>query len=96
MPSSKDPWDVWMTTLPLPDPTRATGRMREALVQAARRDGQPLEGLSQIWRAQAYWSEWLESNVSHAAATFKAQRALPALRREYLHIAVSAANNCRF
>jgi alkylhydroperoxidase family enzyme len=85
-----------MTTLPLPDPTQATGRMREAFEQAARRNGQPLEGLSHIWRAMAYWPEWLEANVAHSAATFKGSRALPPLTRECLHIAVSASNNCRF
>lgn len=85
-----------MTTLPLPDPTQATGRLREAFEQAARRTGQPLENVSGIWRAMAYWPEWLESNVAHAGATFKASGVLPPLTRECLHIAVSATNNCRF
>lgn len=85
-----------MTTLPLPDPTTATGRTREALELAARRNGQPLEGLSHVYRAMAHWPEWLEANLTQAAATFKGAGVLPPLTRECLHIAVSASNNCRF
>jgi alkylhydroperoxidase family enzyme len=85
-----------MTTLPLPDPSTASGRTREALEQAARRTGQPLEQLSHVLRAQAHWPEWLEANLAQTAATFKGAGVLPPLTRECLHIAVSASNNCRF
>ncbi len=85
-----------MTTLPLPDPTRATGRAREALESAARRNGQPLESVSAVFRAMAYWPEWLEANLAQNLATFKGPGVLPPLTRECLHIAISASNNCRF
>lgn len=85
-----------MTTLPLPDPSTATGATREALELAARRNGQPLEQLSHILRAQAHWPDWLEANLTQTAATFKGQGVLPPLTRECLHIAISASNNCRF
>jgi alkylhydroperoxidase family enzyme len=85
-----------MPTLPLPDPSGATGRTREVLELAARRQGQSLEDLSNIMRAQAHWPEWLEANLAHTAATFKGAGVLPPLTRECLHIAISASNNCRF
>ncbi len=85
-----------MTTLPIPDPTTATGRTREVLELAARRNGQTLENLSYILRAMAHWPEWLEANLAQTAATFKGAGQLPPLTRECLHIAISASNNCRF
>lgn len=85
-----------MTTLPLPDPTKATGRTREVLDLTARRGGVPLERISHVQLAQAHWPDWLEANLTQAAATFKGQGVLPSLTRECLHIAISASNNCRF
>jgi alkylhydroperoxidase family enzyme len=85
-----------MPTLPLPDPTTATGRTREVLELAARRNGQTPEKLSHIMRAQAHWPEWLEANLAQNLATFKGQGVLPPLTRECLHIAISGSNNCRF
>jgi alkylhydroperoxidase/carboxymuconolactone decarboxylase family protein YurZ len=79
-----------MPTLPLPDPTAASGRAREVLELAARRNGQPLEGLSHILRVMAYWPEWLEVNLGQTAATFKGAGVLPPLTRECLHIAAAA------
>lgn len=85
-----------MTTLPLPDPHQTTGRTREALEQAARRGGVPLDRVSNIHRAMSHWPEWLEANLAQTAATFKGAGALPPLTRECLHIAISGSNNCRF
>ena len=85
-----------MTTLPLPNPNETTGTVRQALEQAARRNGQPLENVSDVFRAMAYWPEWLETNLAQSLATFKAPGVLPPLTRECVHISISASNNCRF
>lgn len=85
-----------MPILPLPDPTTATGRTREVLELAARRNGQTPDSLSQILRAMAHWPAWLEANLAQNLATFKGPGVLSPMTRECLHIAVSGSNNCRF
>lgn len=85
-----------MPTVPLPEPTQTTGRVREVLEMAARRSGQSLESLSKILVAQSHWPAWLEVNLGQNAATFKGPGVLLPLTRECLHISISGSNNCRF
>ena len=55
-----------------------------------------MENVSAVFRAMAYWPEWLETNLAQSLATFKAPGVLPPLTRECVHISISASNNCRF
>lgn len=69
---------------------------RAVLERVAKRRGTTIEGLSEIWRAQAHWPALLEANVAESVQAFMQIGRLPMLTKQAMHVAVSMANACDF
>ncbi len=69
---------------------------REVLERVAKRRGTTVDGLSEIWKAQAHWPPLLEANIRESSAAFLGQGRVPLLTRQAMHVAVSMANGCDF
>lgn len=85
-----------MSTIPLVDPQETSGEIRQALEEAARSRGTPLEEVTGINQAMMYWPEYLRANLRQSRETYKRQGALAQLTKECMHVAVSGANDCRY
>lgn len=85
-----------MPTLRFPRPDDLSAQDRAVLEQVAKRRGTTIEGLSEIWKAQAHWPALLEANVNEAAQAFMQIGRLPMLTKQAMHVAVSMSNACDF
>jgi hypothetical protein len=83
-------------TLRFPRPEDLSAADREILERVAKRRGTTVEGLSDIWKAQAHWPPLLEANVRESSASFSASGRLPMLTKQAMHVAVSMSNACDF
>ena len=66
------------------------------LERIAKRRGTSVDGLSEIWKAQAHWPALLEANLAESAQAFLQIARLPMLTKQAMHVAVSMANGCDF
>ena len=66
------------------------------LERVAKRRGTTIDGLSEIWKAQAHWPALLEANLVESAQAFMQIGRLPMLTKQAMHVAVSMANGCDF
>ncbi|MBI3968851.1 MAG: hypothetical protein HY329_24705 [Chloroflexi bacterium] len=85
-----------MPTLRFPRVDTLTPDDRDLLEHIAKRIGSTPDQLSDIWRAQAYWPQWLAANHQETLYGFRLQGRLPTLTKEAMHVAVSAANRCEY
>lgn len=85
-----------MPTLRFPRLDDLSPADREVLARVAKRRGTTVEGLSEIWKAQAYWPPLLEANIRESSAAFLGQGTIPMLTKQAMHVAVSMANACDF
>jgi hypothetical protein len=69
---------------------------REALERLARRMNSEFDRISDIWRAQMHWPQYLEANHRETMYSFRVQGKLPELTKECMHGAVSMVNRCEF
>jgi hypothetical protein len=83
-------------TLRFPRPEDLSPEDRAVLERVARRRGGSIEGLSEIWKAQAHWPALLEANLGESAQAFLLIARLPMLTKQAMHVAVSMANACDF
>lgn len=84
-----------MTTIPLLDPSAATGRTREIFDAILARESRVFgaTSVSNIWRCMAHSSALLEANWTRSRALMQRGRFTP-LQRELIAVAVSAVNAC--
>ncbi len=85
-----------MPTLRFPRPEQLSAEDRAILERVAKRRGTTVEGLSEIWKAQAHWPALLEANLAESAQAFLQIARLPMLTKQAMHVAVSMANGCDF
>jgi hypothetical protein len=83
-------------TLRFPRPEDLSSEDRAVLERAAKRRGTTIEGLSEIWKAQAHWPALLEANLAESGEAFLRIARLPMLTKQAMHVAVSMANACDF
>ncbi len=86
-----------MTTIPLPDPASAIGKVREIFdaVLARERRVFGATSVSNIWRCMGHSPALLEANWNRSRALMQRGRFTP-LQRELIATAVSAANSCHY
>ncbi len=85
-----------MPTLRFPRPDEMPAADREILERIAKRRGTSVEGLAEIWKAQAHWPPLLEANIRESSAAFFAGGRVPMLTKQAMHVAVSMSNACDF
>lgn len=85
-----------MPTLRFPRPGELSAADREVLERVAKRRGTSVEGLAEIWKAQAHWPALLEANIRESSAAFLGTGRLPMLTKQAMHVAVSMSNACDF
>ena len=85
-----------MTTLRLPPIAEVADEDREVLERLARRMNNDFDHVSDIWRAQMHWPQYLEANRREAMASFQFQGRLPELTKQCMHVAVSMVNRCEY
>lgn len=85
-----------MPTLRFPRGDDLSPDDRDVLERVAKRRGTTVEGLSEVWKAQAHWPALLEANVRESSAAFMAAGKLPPLTKQAMHVAVSMSNACDF
>ncbi len=69
---------------------------REVLERVAKRRGTTVEGLGEVWKAQAHWPPLLEANIRESSAAFLGTGTLPTLTKQAMHVAVSMSNACDY
>lgn len=86
-----------MTTIRLPDPADAVGKVREIFdaVLARERRVFGATSVSNIWRCMGHSPALLEANWNRSRALMQRGRFTP-LQRELIATAVSAANACHY
>jgi hypothetical protein len=85
-----------MPTLRPPRPEDLTPSDREVLERVAKRRGTTIEGLSEIWKAQAHWPPLLEANIRESSAAFLGGGRVPVPTKQAMHVGVSMSNACDF
>jgi alkylhydroperoxidase family enzyme len=85
-----------MPTLRFPRPDDLSPEDRAVLERVAKRRGTTVEGLSEIWKAQAHWPALLEANIRESSAAFMTAGKLPMLTKQAMHVAVSMSNACDY
>jgi alkylhydroperoxidase family enzyme len=86
-----------MTTIRLPDPDGASGRVKEIFDAVRLRESRVFGAtrVSNIWRCMAHSPELLEANWNRSRALMQRGRFTP-LQRELVATAVSVANGCTY
>jgi alkylhydroperoxidase family enzyme len=86
-----------VTTIRLPDPADAVGKVREIFdaVLARERRVFGATSVSNIWRCMGHSPALLEANWNRSRALMQRGRFTP-LQRELIATAVSAANACHY
>ena len=69
---------------------------RAVLERLAKRRGTTIDGLSEIWKAQAHWPALVEANLNESVQAFMQIARLPMLTKQSMHVAVSMSNACDF
>lgn len=85
-----------MPTLRFPRLEDLSPADREILERVAKRRGTTIEGLSEVWKAQAHWPPLLEVNARESSAAFFTAGKLPMLTKQAMHVAVSMSNGCDY
>lgn len=85
-----------MPTLRFPRLEDLSAKDREILERVAKRRGTTVEGLSEVWKAQAHWPPLLEANVRESSAAFMTAGRLPTLTKQAMHVGVSMSNACDY
>jgi hypothetical protein len=85
-----------MPTLRFPRPEDLSPADRDVLERVAKRRGTTVEGLSEIWKAQAHWPALLEANMRESSAAFLSGEKVPVLTKQAMHVGVSMSNACDF
>jgi hypothetical protein len=85
-----------MTTLRLPPVAEMPEDDRQVLEGLARGMNTEFDRMSDIWRAQMHWPQYLEANRRETMYSFQFQGKLPELTKQCMHVAVSMVNRCEF
>ena len=85
-----------MPTLRFRRPEDMSASDREILERIAKLRETTIEGLSEIWKAQAHWPPLLEVNVRELFAAVLETSKLPMLTKQAMHVGVSMSNACDF
>ncbi len=85
-----------MPTLRFPRVDELSPEDRAVLERLAKRRGTTIDGLGEIWKAQAHWPALVETNMAESAQAFMQIGRLPALTKQAMHVAVSMANGCDY
>jgi alkylhydroperoxidase family enzyme len=86
-----------VTTIPLPDPSRAVGRTREIFDAVLAREQKVFgaTSVSNIWRCMGHLPALVEANWNRSRALMQRGVFTP-LQRELVATAVSVANACHY
>jgi hypothetical protein len=85
-----------MPTLRFVRPEDLNAEERAVLERIAKRRGTTIDGLSEIWKAQAHWPALVEANMNESVQAFMQIARLPMLTKQAMHVAVSMSNACDF
>jgi hypothetical protein len=85
-----------MPTLRFVRPEDLNAEERAVLERIAKRRGTTIDGLSEIWKAQAHWPALVEANLNESVQAFMQIARLPMLTKQAMHVAVSMSNACDF
>ena len=85
-----------MPTLRFVRPEDLNAEERAVLERLAKRRGTTIDGLSEIWKAQAHWPALVEANLNESVQAFMQIARLPMLTKQAMHVAVSMSNACDF
>jgi hypothetical protein len=69
---------------------------RQVLEGLARGMNSEFDRMSDIWRAQMHWPQYLEANRRETMYSFQFHGKLPELTKQCMHVAVSMVNRCEF
>jgi len=83
-------------TLRFVRPEDLNAEERAVLERLAKRRGTTIDGLSEIWKAQAHWPALVEANLNESVQAFMQIARLPMLTKQAMHVAVSMSNACDF
>jgi len=85
-----------MPTLCFVRPEDLNPEERAVPERIAKRRGTTIDGLSEIWKAQAHWPALVEANLNESVQAFMQIARLPMLTKQAMHVAVSMSNACDF
>jgi hypothetical protein len=85
-----------VTNLRLPPADELPEADREIIERLAARMGSHPDQMSDIWRAQYHWPQYLEANHQQTLYSFRYQGVLTELQKQAMHVAVSMVNHCEY
>lgn len=86
-----------MSTIRLPNPEDAQGKLRQIFDVIERREEKVFgtRRVSNVWLAQAHWPAYLEANWERSRATMQRGH-VPASIKEMVAVGTSVVNTCHY